>query len=263
VDKDIKLSDDKNYTFAMENERVVYKSTAGLMTYYVVDTIYNDRSARVLYSEDRIAAESGMAFDNGKEQLFDYNERFMELIRGVLPKNILLIGGGAFTLPKAINEEFPEMALDVVELDPVLYKLSKKYFGFKPNSKTRVFIQDGNDYLKSTKQRYDLILVDVFLNNIIPVSFQSVKFTKGLKLRLAEEGVVAMNIIASYYGRLSNPLKSLLSVFRPSFVSVHLFPAYTEESLWIPQNFILVSQRKSREIQSFLRYEQLELPKLD
>lgn len=244
----------------MENEKILYKSTKGLLPYYVVDTIYNNRPARVLYSENRVAAESGIALDSSEALLFDYNERFMELIRGLLPKNILLIGGGAFTLPKAINKEFPSIALDVVELDRELYKISNKYFGFKPNNKTRIFILDGNDYLKSTKQHYDLIIVDVFLNNIIPASFQTGKFTKSLKRRLVKEGVVAMNIIASYYGRLSNPLTSLLSVFRLSFEDVQLFPASKEESLWIPQNLIVIAQNKSKDIRSCLRYQQLKSP---
>jgi spermidine synthase len=240
----------------MNNETIIYDSTKGLLPYQVVDTIYNNRPSRVLFSENRIAAESGIALDNNKELLFDYNERFMEIIRGLLPKRMLLIGGGAFTLPKTINEEFPNISIDVVELDLELYKISKKYFGFKPNNKTRIYIEDGNDFLKSTKQQYDLIIVDVFSNNTIPASFQTKKFTKSLKMKVTKDGIIAMNIIATYNGRLSTSLTHLISVFRSSFDNVQLYPAEIL-SLWISQNFIITAQNKSLDIQPFLRYKPL------
>jgi len=244
----------------MKDEKILYHSTKGLLPHQVVDTMYNKRLSRVLYSENRVAAESGLALDNNKELLFDYNQRFMEIISGVLPKSILLIGGGAFTLPKAINERFPNLSLDVVELDSELYQISKKYFGFKPNNKTRIYIQDGNEYIESTNKHYDLIIVDVFLNNIIPPSFQSEKFTKSLKTILTKDGIVAMNIIANYHGRISNSMLPVLSSFKSSFVNIQLFPAGNESSLWLPQNFIITAQNQSREIESFLRFKSLKLP---
>ena len=247
----------------MEDETIIYNSTKGLLYHQVVDTVYNNRPSRMLFSKDRIAAESGIALDNNTELLFDYNERFMELIRGLKPKRVLLIGGGAFTLPKAINEEFPDIALDVVELDPELYKISKKYFGFQPNNNTHIYIQDGIEYLESTKQLYDLIIVDVFSNNIIPESFQSKYFIKSLKKSLRKDGIIAMNIIASYNGRLSTSLSHLISIFKLSFDDVQLYQVDYGLSLWISQNFIITAQNVSREIQPLLRYEALQPPKIN
>jgi spermidine synthase len=245
----------------MKGETIVYNSTKGLLHYQVIDTLYNDRPSRVLFSGNHIAAESGIALDNNKELLFDYNERFMELIRGLKPKRILLVGGGAFTLPKAINEEFPYIVLDVVELDPELYKISKTYFDFQPNNNTNIYIQDGNEYLESTKQLYDLIIVDVFCINKIPKTFQSKHFIKNLKKSLRKDGLVAMNVIASYYGRRSSSLTCLILIFKTFFDYVQLYPAGSAISLWLPQNIIITAQNTSQDVQSLLRYEALKSPK--
>jgi len=245
----------------MENEKILYDSTDGILKYQVADTIYNNRPSRVLFGEDRIAAESGIALDDNKEMLFDYNERFMEIIRGLQPKRILLIGGGAFTLPKAINEEFPEVKLDVVELDVELYKIAQKYFNFKPNKNTKIYIKDGNEYLKTTRQIYDLVIVDVFLNNVIPESFRTKKFAKRLKRILTDEGIVAMNIIASYYGKLSSFINNITSAYSSSFETVQIFPADIDLSLWISQNFIITAQNNNINIQPFVRYKALNSPK--
>jgi len=245
----------------MKDETIIFNSTKGVLHYQVVDTVYNNRPSRVLFSDHRLAAESGIALDDSTELLFDYNERFMDLIRDLKPHRVLLLGGGAFTLPKAINEAFPHISLDIVELDPELYKISKKYFGFKPNNKTNIYIQDGNEYLQSTKQNYDLIIVDVFSNNKIPAPFQSKYFIKSLKKNLRKDGVVAMNIIANYYGRLSTSLTNLIAIFKIFFDYVQLYPADNELSLWLSQNFIITAQNNSRKAQSLFHYEALKTPK--
>lgn len=76
----------------------------------------------------------------------------MELIRGLKPKSILIIGGGAFTLPSAINNEFPMTNLDVVELDKKLIAIATKYFDFKPNFNTNIFTSAGEHYLKKSNK---------------------------------------------------------------------------------------------------------------
>jgi len=41
---------------------------------------------------------------------------------------VLMIGGGAYTYPKFYLKNFPEKKIDVVEIDPELTELAKKYF---------------------------------------------------------------------------------------------------------------------------------------
>jgi spermidine synthase len=244
----------------MAREKIIHESTKGLIHYQVVDTIYNNRPARVLFTENRLAAESGIALDKKDELLFDYNERFMEIIRGLKPKRVLLLGGGAFTLPRAINKEYPNIHLDIVELDPELYKISKKYFGFKPKVNTFVHITDALDFLKTSKTIYDLILVDLFLNNIIPPTLRDKKFTKTIKKVLDSDGLVAMNVIATYYGQRSLYLNNLVSAYSSSFKDVQLFPADNQQSLWISQNFIITGQQKPNDLQPYLRFKSLKAP---
>jgi hypothetical protein len=47
-------------------------------SYKVVDTIYNGRPARMLYGAKN-SPQSGIAFDDSPELLFDYNQRFLEI----------------------------------------------------------------------------------------------------------------------------------------------------------------------------------------
>jgi hypothetical protein len=155
---------------------VVYEGDTEYGHYQVADTVYAGRPARVLYSGNNDAAQSGIAKDNDETLLFDYNQRFLEIFRGVRPSNILILGGGAFTLPIALMKEFPNLIIDVVELDPDLLDIAEKYFEFTPSSNVRVHISDGRRYLDNHQQKYDMIVVDVFSHDAIPDAFQSSDF---------------------------------------------------------------------------------------
>src|ERR1700752_3186245 len=92
-----------SYTVRVIHKTVRFEGETPYGHYTVVDTTYSNRPARVLYSGREFrTAQSGIALDDQDEMLFDYNQRFLELARGLEPKRALLIGGGAFTLPKRL-----------------------------------------------------------------------------------------------------------------------------------------------------------------
>lgn len=241
----------------MTDDGVVFEGDTATGHFIVTDTTYAGRPARVLYSGNHHAAQSGEATDGKPELLFDYNERFIELIRGLRPQRVLLIGGGAFGLPKAMSREFPRMRLDVVEIDGKLYEFAQTYFGYKPTRCTQVFITDGLEFLQTTTEMYDLIIVDAFTNDMVPPSLQTVAFAKLIARHLRHGGVAAMNLIAAYYGQRSASLQRQLDAFKTVFNTVQVYPAGQSQSLWIPQNFIVTAQNDTRDLQPHLRYAAL------
>jgi spermidine synthase len=228
--------------------------------YDVRDVMYNGRPARVLYSSATHTAQSGVAHDDDSEQLFDYMERFMELVRALLPRRILLIGGGAYVLPKAILEELPDVELTVVEIDDELLRVAQDHFAFEPSRTTYVYAQDGIEFMEQDTHRYDLILLDVFVDSTIPEGFQTARAARLLAARLESEGTLAMNIIASYHGPRSAMLKRQIAAWQPSFINIRLFPAGRDESKWFPENFILTAAKTPQDLSPHIRYTPLELP---
>ena len=61
-----------------------------------------------------------MAVDDNPLLLFDYNQRLFELVTNLRPKSLLLIGGGAYTLPSALLAALPKLEITVVEVAPHL-----------------------------------------------------------------------------------------------------------------------------------------------
>jgi spermidine synthase len=223
--------------------------------YTVIDSRYNDRPARILYTDNQTAAQSGLPFDNNPEMLFDYNQRFIELVKGLKPTSLLIIGGGVFTLPTAIHKEFPRLQIDVFEIDGGLVNIAERFFGFSEDSHLKVNIGDGRDLLKKINKRYDLIIVDVFNSIDIPEEFNQPELPHELKAKLKTNGLVAMNIIASYHGARAVTLKKLDQAFKEVFSKIEIFPAGAAWSLWIAQNFILIAGSRVKEASKLLPYK--------
>lgn len=118
-------------------------------------------------------------------------------------KSVLLIGLGGGAFVHFLDRHFPELRLDVVELDPAVVEVARDYFGTKESARTRIFVADGRDFLQRSTERYDLMLLDAHLHPGAetdktghPLSLQTQAFYKNLHDRLAPGGVALFNLIA-------------------------------------------------------------------
>jgi spermidine synthase len=238
-------------------DKILFDGDTELEHYQVIDTIYEGRQARVLYSGQRHTAQSGVATDGQSDLLFDYNQRFVELLQSVPAQRLLLIGGGAFTLPIALLSDFPNLAIDVIEIDPGLTAIAERYFGLKPSARLNIITADGADFLQENTEPYDVILIDAFSNASVPASLTSEEAVQTVHRSLTSDGVVAANIISPYYGPNAQLIREQAQLYSQYFKTVDIYPAGRSLfSLWLPQNLVLVAQKgKSYDIQ--LRYGKL------
>lgn len=231
--------------------------------YLIEDEIYNGRPARVLYGGNQLVAQSGMPRDNNLEPLFDYNQRFREIVHGVRPKRLLQLGGGAFTLPAVLVKEDKDLQLDVVEIDGELPDISRRYFDLRPNRRMTIYIKDGNQYVAEAEHAYDMIIMDVFDDAAIPAAFQTEAFIRNLRLRCTKQGIVAMNVIGSLQGMGSSVLRLLHGRLRDVFPTVQIFPAARDYSLWMSQNYVLAAHDGSWDLSLFMLRQPVEIPTLN
>lgn len=241
-------------------DTVVFDGDTAMEHYQVIDTVYEGRQARVLYSGQRHTAQSGVATDGKPELLFDYNERFIELLGSISAARLLLIGGGAFTLPKALLVKFPDLQVDVVEIDPGLQSLAEKYFGLQPSPRLHIVTADGRKYLEANTRPYDVILLDAFSASAMPETLMDHGAVRQIHRNLTDDGVLAANIISPYLGPNASTIRFQYGNYSALFKTVDVYPAGRSLfSLWLPQNLVLVAQKgKAHELH--LRYGKLSPP---
>lgn len=239
------------------NRTVLYSGESQYGKYKVVDTVYNGREARVLYGNQR-SPQSGVAKDGDPELLFDYNQRFLEIIMSHKPKRLLVIGGGAFMLPIAAFHQFPELIIDVVEIDPLLVKLSKEYFDLPDDKRMNVHIEDGLHYISRTKKKFDMIIIDAFSGYTIPHHLLENKAIIQYQKHLKKNGMVTMNFISEYKRARPRLAHEVLASFNEVFSDVSLYQADVHYYKGEEQNLILVAGNRPAHFE-YLHSSELEL----
>jgi hypothetical protein len=83
---------------------------------------------------------------------------------GAEPESILLVGGGASSLPRAAPRIHPEVRVDVVERTREVVDLARRHLGTGPgpdaDQRVRVEVGDVEEIVERLDGRYDLVLVD-------------------------------------------------------------------------------------------------------
>jgi spermidine synthase len=116
------------------------------------------------------------------------------------PKSVLIIGLGGGTIPRALHELVPQARIDVVEIDPAVVKVARRYFDLGENSEMNVIEADGRVQVKRAlreRKSYDLIMLDAFDHEYIPEHLLTQEFLKEVKALLAPGGVLAANTFSS------------------------------------------------------------------
>ena len=138
----------------------------------------------------------------------------------------LLVGLGGGALVRFLNHHFPDLQLDIVEIDPVVVRVAREFFGIAEGPRTRIFVADARDYLLRTTNRYDLIWLDAHLHPSAltdstgqPLNLKTAVFYQSLHERLQPDGVTLFNVIngrdASAYISSIRAAFAATEVFRP------------------------------------------------
>lgn len=129
-------------------------------------------------------------------EYIDYlNNHFIYTMPGDRRRKILVLGAGGFTA--GLKDTYNEYTF--VDIEHTLREISEKYFlGEKLPDNKQFIVQDASQYLKNTDTQYDLILVDVYSNSFqVPEGFITAEFMQRVKSRVAPNGILIMNVIAS------------------------------------------------------------------
>jgi spermidine synthase len=244
-----------------DGDTVLFETTTSFGHYQVVDTLYEGRSARVLFSGDHVAAQSGVPRDNRPDMLFDYNQRLFELVEQLQPTTMLMIGGGACTLPTSLTLAMPALSIDVIEQDGALVSLAERYFDLVISDRLKVIIREGREFLEANTKQYDLIIIDAFSHVHMPQGLATGQAAKAIARSVRPGGAAVVNIIAAYRGRRISPLLRMCAAFRTAFKQLTLYQANPAYSAWTAQNFMLFGQQSGTAPR--LRFEAVRVPETD
>lgn len=214
----------------------------------IYDSVYAGKPAR-FFLQDR-SLSGAMFLDSDPSRLgrseadelaFDYTKYYEFYKPFTSLRRALVIGGGAYSIPKALLVDAPEADIDVVEIEPSLPQLAREYFNTPDSPRLHTHIEDGRRFLSDSDQEYDLIFSDVYYSFYsIPTHFTTKEFFETARSRLAPDGVLILNLIGSLVPEEQSFLFSELRTIQEVFPEMYVF-AVQSPDVATPQNIIVVA----------------------
>ncbi len=190
--------------------------------------------------------QSSMYLDNG-EPASEYH-KFYHLIKYYNPdfQRVLMIGGAGYSFPKEYLKTYTNAEIDVVEIDPQMTELAKKYFRLKENPRLKIFHEDGRVFLNQAQDNnYDAVLIDAFTTLFsIPFQLTTIEAVQQINRTLKENGVVIVNIGGSIDGKSSGFLRAELNTYRKVFPNIQLIKVNPKKDDEEIQNWIMIASKR-------------------
>lgn len=128
--------------------------------------------------------------------------------RGV--ERVLILGMGGGSSIELLRKKFKYKGKIVaIEIDPVIIDIANTEFNIRPNTLLKIECMDAVDYVNKKTRKFDLILVDVFIDDKIPGKLLSREFWKKLSNKTNRGGTILFNAFTDIE-RIKNVIEELV-----------------------------------------------------
>lgn len=149
---------------------------------------------------------------------------------------VLVLGLGLGSIPLILERVFRrQYHFTAVEIDEAVLYLAGKYVLDELGSGIELIAADARAFVAQTDEQYDLICMDIFLDDVIPERFEDRSFLEDLSQRLTPGGVLLYNRLAATKLDKQKSRAFYERQFRP------VFPNATY--LDVQGNYMLISRR--------------------
>ncbi|MCX8070796.1 MAG: polyamine aminopropyltransferase [Thermodesulfovibrionales bacterium] len=220
----------------MNSKWFVEKTTPYEGSYYSIDEILYSGRSQYQNIEVIISKSYGkmLILDNKIQSTeldeFIYHEALIHpaMMVSINPERVLIAGGGEGATAREILRYDSIKQIDIVDLDSQVIEVAKKHLsewhrGSFDSPKINIYYDDAREYLKKTKNKYDLIIAD------LPEPFEdgpammlyTKEFYKLIEDSLMEKGVFVTQATSmsvnnlKVYASIISTLKTIFPIVRP------------------------------------------------
>lgn len=150
--------------------------------------------------------------------LYDnFTKAFQKLnIEELAIENVLLLGFGLGSIPYMLEKKFNKTyQYTAVEIDENVLYLANKYVLPELTAPINFIPNDAAVFVSYCQEQFDLICMDVFLDDEIPEHFESEAYLLQLKALLTPNGILLFNKLA-----LREDDKERCQAFLPTFMKI-------------------------------------------
>lgn len=183
---------------------------------------YQLQTPNAIYSYDDLYDNFTKAF-----QLLDFQKVKIE--------NVLILGFGLGSIPVLLEKHFQKKYhYTAVEIDAEVLRLANQYVVPNIASPIEQICNDAYNFAAETDRKFDLICMDVFLDDIVPTALEADDFLHFLERMLNENGVLLFNKLAF----LNKDKQIAKNFYRRQFKRIFTEGGYLD----VDGNYILVNK---------------------
>ncbi len=146
---------------------------------------YQLSTAHAVYSFADLYSNFGDTFD-----LLDWDANRIQ--------RVLVLGLGLGSIPLLLEKHLGgDFDCTAIEIDESVIGLASKYGLPRISAPIEVICADAKIYLAQSAQTFDLICMDVFLDDTVPTDFEERQFLEDLRTHLTAQGILLYNRLAA------------------------------------------------------------------
>ena len=112
-------------------------------------------------------------------------------------RSVLILGLGGGSVVASLRDKFGYKAkITAVEIDPVIIKVANDEFGIKEDGKLKIVNQDAVTFVRHGSGVYDLIVIDIFIDDTIPAGIFQEDFWHALVRQTTPEASLIFNSLS-------------------------------------------------------------------
>lgn len=133
-------------------------------------------------------------------------------------EKVLVLGyglGSISTILYKLHHITPQIT--AVDIDPVVLELAAKYSVLPDEMEVKYIKADATEYINEDSRQYDLICIDLFIDDKVPAVFRSEAFLDTINERLTDNGMLLFNWLYSDFAQKQEADRYFYDVFLKKF----------------------------------------------
>ncbi len=114
------------------------------------------------------------------------------------PANIAMVGLGGGSLAKFCHRYLPKTQIRVIEINPHVIALRDELQVPPESKRFSVVLGDGAEFMRSTPERFDVLLIDGYDHEGLPAKLSSQRFYDQCSEALAPGGILVTNLYCGH-----------------------------------------------------------------
>lgn len=200
-----------------------------ILSYFIairIDQKYSEYSGEldllIVNGTIQLATENAI-YSYGK-RYYNYGYCFHKLGISNYPiKKVLVLGYGLGSVSELLAPYFDRLDIDGIEIDKEIIDWEVEYGFEKEQFNIKITQADAINWMDKTEEKYDLILLDLFIDNTVPADFETSDFLGKLAMRLNTKGLVLFNRL-SFTQSLKDQTETVFQTMKQVFPNSYQLP---------------------------------------